>query len=182
MPKRARLTVLYRIVEMAQWDEDFVDLVTKAYLKINADGSGRFQFGAVEGSMDCRSTVRDGKPAIDFSWEGFDDDNPVGGRGWAELDGDTLRGHLYFHIGDDQHRLVVGLLAVLRDSLRLSLLCGHVGKPLADSAEREGNDSTPRHKRIRFFSSAYNRCLPNGLWPVGLLKRGESLQCARLYL
>ena len=51
--------------------------------------------------MDCRSTVRDGKPAIDFSWEGFDEGDLVGGRGWAVRDGDTLHGHLYFHLGDD---------------------------------------------------------------------------------
>lgn len=39
MPKRARLAGLYRIVEMEQWDEDFLDLVTQAYIKIGADGS-----------------------------------------------------------------------------------------------------------------------------------------------
>ncbi len=101
MPKAVATTGMYRIVEMAQWDEDFVDLVTQAYLTIGTDGRGRFQFGAVEGSMDCRSTVHDGKPAIDFSWEGFDEGDRVAGRGWAVLDGDTLRGHLYFHMGDD---------------------------------------------------------------------------------
>lgn len=101
MPKRARLAGLYRIVEMEQWDGDFLDLVAQAYIEIGADGSGRFQFGAVDGLMDCRSTMRDGKQAIDFSWEGFDEGDPVGGRGWAVLDGDTLRGHLYFHMGDD---------------------------------------------------------------------------------
>jgi len=86
---------------MEQWDEDFLDLVTPAYIKIGADGPGRFQFGAVDGLMDCRSTMRDGKHAIDFSWEGFDEGDPVDGRGWTVLDGDTLRGHLYFHMGDD---------------------------------------------------------------------------------
>lgn len=91
----------FHIVEMDQWDEDFLNLVTRAYMQLNADGTGRFQFGAVHGVMDCRWTERDGKPALDFSWEGFDEGDPVTGRGWALLDGDMLNGHLYFHMGDD---------------------------------------------------------------------------------
>lgn len=101
MAKTEGLTGAYRIVEMEQWDQDFLDLVTPAHMEIDKDGTGRFQFGAVDGLMDLRSTMRDGKQAIDFSWEGFDEGDPVGGRGWAVLDGDTLRGHLYFHMGDD---------------------------------------------------------------------------------
>jgi len=70
-------------------------------MEIKNDGTGRFQFGAVGGLIDCRSTVRDGKQAIGFSWEGVDEGDPVHGRGWAVWDGDTLQGHLYFHMGDD---------------------------------------------------------------------------------
>lgn len=102
MPKKtAKFTGTFHIAEMDQWDEDFLNLVTQAYMQLNADGTGRFQFGAVDGFMDCRWTERDGKPALDFSWEGFDEGDPVTGRGWALLDGDTLNGHLYFHMGDD---------------------------------------------------------------------------------
>ena len=64
-------------------------------------GEGRFQFGALEATMDVRETERDSKPSIEFTWEGFDEGDEVGGRGWAALEGSNLRGHLYFHLGDD---------------------------------------------------------------------------------
>lgn len=40
-------------------------------------------------------------PAIEFSFEGNDEGDRTSGRGWAELTSDTLRGHVYFHDGDD---------------------------------------------------------------------------------
>jgi hypothetical protein len=52
--------------------------------------------------MDCRHGQRDGRPCIEFTWEGDDDGDPASGRGWAALEGDgSLRGHIYFHLGDD---------------------------------------------------------------------------------
>jgi hypothetical protein len=52
--------------------------------------------------MDCRSGQRDGRPCVEFSWEGNDESDPASGRGWAALEEDgSLRGHIYFHLGDD---------------------------------------------------------------------------------
>jgi hypothetical protein len=35
-------------------------------------------------------------------WEGNDESDPASGRGWAALEEDgSLRGHIYFHLGDD---------------------------------------------------------------------------------
>ena len=46
------------------------------------------------------------------TWEGNDESDPVGGRGWAVLEEDeSLRGHIYFHLGDDS-----GFRAVRADS------------------------------------------------------------------
>jgi len=99
--RAAKFTGMFRIVETDQWDQYFLNLVTQAYMQIYPDGSGRFKFGAVDGSMDCNWTERDGRRALEFSWERFDESDPVNGRGWAVLDGDVLKGHLYFHMGDD---------------------------------------------------------------------------------
>ena len=40
--------------------------------------------------MDCREVERDGRPGMEFSWEGNDESDPASGRGWAVL-GRTAR-------------------------------------------------------------------------------------------
>ena len=47
-------------------------------------------------------TDRDGRPGVEFSWQGSDEGDDVSGRGWAALNPDgKLEGHIYFHLGDD---------------------------------------------------------------------------------
>jgi hypothetical protein len=63
---------------------------------------GSFGFIAVQGELDCREVIRDGRPGVEFSWEGNDDCDPASGRGWAVLEeDDSLRGRTFFHLGDD---------------------------------------------------------------------------------
>ena len=92
----------WRIVEMELWDEEAVDLMGPALLEFGRDDTGQFRFIAVEGSMDCRHDQRDGRPPVEFSWDGYDDCDPAHGRGWARLaDDGSLHGRIYFHMGDD---------------------------------------------------------------------------------
>ena len=51
--------------------------------------------------MDCRETTRDGKPGIEWSWEGNDEMDPAQGRGWAVVEGDRLNGMIFIHLGDE---------------------------------------------------------------------------------
>ena len=52
--------------------------------------------------MDVREVERQGRPGIEFSWEGNDEMDPASGRGWAALSPDgTLEGRIFFHMGDD---------------------------------------------------------------------------------
>lgn len=96
------LTGVWRIVEIDLWDAEAIDLLGPGYIQFGADRTGRFRFIAVEGWMDCQSRQRDGRPCVEFTWEGGDDGDPASGRGWAALDEDgSLRGHIYFHLGDD---------------------------------------------------------------------------------
>ena len=53
------------------------------------------------GGIECWEVERDGKPAIEFSWDGNDEMYPVQGRGWAVLDGDEIEGRIFIHRGDD---------------------------------------------------------------------------------
>lgn len=92
----------WRIAAMDEWDRDALDLLGPAFIEFADDDTGRFGFVAVRGWMDCRTLTRDGRPAVEFSWEGDDEGEPRSGRGWAcLLDDDLLVGHLFIHMGDD---------------------------------------------------------------------------------
>ena len=88
----------WRIVEMELWDSDFLDLVEPAHIAFDRQGRGGFVFGAVRGTLHCRY----GPGIVGFTWQGFDEMDPVSGAGDAELDEDgLLTGELRFHDGDD---------------------------------------------------------------------------------
>jgi hypothetical protein len=94
------LTGRSRIVEMSGWDRDAVDLVEPGFIEFAADGTGEFDFIAVRGWLDCRPPGLDGR--VEFTWAGSDEGDPVSGRGWAgRVDGETIKGHVFFHLGDD---------------------------------------------------------------------------------
>ena len=96
------MTGRWRIVDMDMWDRDAIDLVEPGFIEFSRDGTGQFGFVAVRGSMDCRITERDGRTVVEFSWDGDDEGDRVGGRGWATLGDDaTIEGHLFIHLGDD---------------------------------------------------------------------------------
>ena len=100
---KSPFTGRWRIAEMDQWDQDYVDEEVEAFIEFGADGLGSFQFGYVQGQIDYRTTERDGKAAVEFSWEGGDgaDGTPLTGRGWAVLNGKDLNGMFFFHLGDE---------------------------------------------------------------------------------
>lgn len=89
------------IESMDQWDRDFIDEIVRGNFEFDAKDSGSFQFGCVEGQIDYRLGERDGKPAVEFTWDGNDEMDPAQGRGWFVLEGDELRGEFFFHLGDD---------------------------------------------------------------------------------
>jgi hypothetical protein len=97
-----RIAGRWRITEAEPWDCDALNLVAPAFIAFAEDGSsGSFGFIAVQGEMDCHEVERDGRPGMEFSWEGNDECDPASGRGWAvlEMDG-SLCGRI-FHLGDD---------------------------------------------------------------------------------
>ena len=93
----------WRIVSMSAWDDEYLDEEVEAFIEFNDKGDGSFQFGYVQGQIDYRTTKQDGKPAVEFSWEGGDgaDGTPLTGRGWAILGDDELNGMFCIHEGDD---------------------------------------------------------------------------------
>jgi len=92
----------WRILEMDLWGQDALDLVGPAYIQFDQNDTGSFGFIAVIGWLDCRHSSTDGRPSVEFSWEGNDDNDRASGRGRASLHDDgSLRGHLFFHMGND---------------------------------------------------------------------------------
>jgi hypothetical protein len=92
----------WRIEEMDLWDRHALDLVAPAFLEIRKDDTGSFGFIAVRGWMDCRKTTIDDCSALEFSWDGNDECDHASGRGWVALQPDgSLKGRIYFHMGDD---------------------------------------------------------------------------------
>ena len=93
----------WSIDSMTMWDKDYIDEEVPGYFEFGADDLGSFQFGYVQGDVDYRVTQRDGKPAIEFSFEGGDgaDGTPCSGRGWLAMEAESLTGMLFFHRGDE---------------------------------------------------------------------------------
>lgn len=90
----------WRIVEMPDFDTDYLDMVEPAYILFNADHSGEFAFGCVTGHIWAASSTD--AEFIDFSWSGSDEMDEVQGDGDAELQPDgSLQGEIGFHNGDE---------------------------------------------------------------------------------
>ena len=92
---------LWVIVSMSNWDEDYINEEVQAFIKFEPGRRGELHFGYVRGIMDYREATNDDKPRIEWSWEGNDEMDPAQGRGWAVLDGERLKGMIFFHQGDE---------------------------------------------------------------------------------
>jgi hypothetical protein len=100
---RSPLLGRWHIASMSMWDEDYLNEEVQAFIEFDDREGGSFQFGYVQGVIDYREGLRDGQPAVEFSWEGSDgaDGTPLSGRGWAKLSDEGLEGMIFIHMGDE---------------------------------------------------------------------------------
>ena len=98
---KSPFTGRWRIVSMSDYDEEYLDEEVEAFIEFEDRGWGNFHFGNVQGQMDCRQTIRDGEPVVEWSWDGNAEMDAAQGRGWAVLKGEELHGMIFFHGGDD---------------------------------------------------------------------------------
>ena len=91
----------WRILEMGQWDKDFIDLTGEGHITFEKKNRGEFHFGAVDCDLDCSIEKVGEQGRIEFSFVGVDEGAEVSGRGWTALDGDQLHGRIYFHDGEE---------------------------------------------------------------------------------
>jgi len=91
----------WHIYEMAEWDEDYFNMEVQAYIKVDANGQGDFQFGLVRGHLDGEIVQVGEEDRLEFTWAGSDEMDEAFGRGWLQLkDKKTLEGRIKFHFGD----------------------------------------------------------------------------------
>lgn len=96
MKAAERFVGRWRIVSMECWDADYLDMEVAAHITIKGDLTGEFQFGLVQGQMEgCIRAAR-----YRFTWSGFDENDPVSGRGWLRADGRRAEGQIEFNLGD----------------------------------------------------------------------------------
>jgi hypothetical protein len=101
-----RIVGRLQITESELWDSDALNLVAPAFIEFEQDGLGSFGFIAVRGRWTAARRSGTGRPGVEFSWEGNDECHPASGRGWAVLEeGGSLRGRIFFHLGDDSGAL-----------------------------------------------------------------------------
>ena len=91
----------WRITEMEQWDLDFIDEEEEGYIEFGKVDQGDFHFGYVQGSIDYEIETFEGKPRVEFSWDGTDEMDEAMGRGWSRIEDDgTMFGKIVFHMGE----------------------------------------------------------------------------------
>lgn len=89
------------ITGMEAWDADYCDMEVPAYLTIRRDLTGEFQFGLVQVQLDGKTESVEASSRLVFSWSGFDENDPMNGRGWMQVDGDRAEGQIFIHLGDE---------------------------------------------------------------------------------
>ncbi len=87
---------------MSAWDEDYFNPKGKAYIQINKDGSGKFQFGAVQAELDGRMATIGAIQRFEFTWQGYDEGDFMSGSGWiVENDFKSIKGEIRIFQGDE---------------------------------------------------------------------------------
>ena len=91
----------WHIYEMEQWGEDYFNVEVQAYIKIEDNYSGEFQFGLVSGQIDGRIVDHPNGKRLEFTFEGNDECDTSSGSGWVRMKNkELLEGEFKFHMGD----------------------------------------------------------------------------------
>ncbi|MBE9212653.1 hypothetical protein IQ247_07970 [Plectonema cf. radiosum LEGE 06105] len=91
----------WHIYEMEMWDEDYFNMEVQAYVSIETDKQGDFQFGLVSGSLDGDLEKSGVSERFAFTWEGQDEMDEASGSGWMQLiNVRQVEGFIKLHLGD----------------------------------------------------------------------------------
>jgi hypothetical protein len=96
-----RFVGTWNIIEMDQWDIDYINMETQAYIKVDKKGNGEFQFGLVCGDINGGIEEFGGERRFCFTFEGNDEMDAMSGDSWLkQIDENSLQGFIRFHSGD----------------------------------------------------------------------------------
>ncbi|WP_199774292.1 hypothetical protein [Salinibacter altiplanensis] len=100
-PPAGKVAGTWHITDMEVWDEDYFNMETQAYIRVEEGGTGDFQFGLVTGSIDGHVEEVGTDPRFTFTWEGRGEMDPMSGGGWLRPIGDNqAEGMIKIHRGD----------------------------------------------------------------------------------
>jgi hypothetical protein len=92
----------WHIYEMENWDEDYFNMEVQAYITIDKNHNGEFQFGLVHGVIYGEPILGNGAEELEFEWRGNDECDPASGTGWIRMNGkDEIEGEFTMHYGDE---------------------------------------------------------------------------------
>ena len=123
---------------------DYFDMEAPAHITIRADMTGEFQFGLVRGDLDARVSAADGVARVEFSWSGFDENDPMSGRGWFVVTGDQAEGRFFIYLDDDS-----GFTAVRQNADALQGILQHGEEQLAQGKVKPVADAVKRLRRVK---------------------------------
>ncbi len=93
---------VWRIRAVGDFTRERIDAGGRAVISFDRRGYGTLKFCGIEAEMDCRYIVRPRSNVVEFSLVGFEDAEPISGRGWAHvLRTGGMTGHLFLHRGSD---------------------------------------------------------------------------------
>ena len=96
-----RFSGTWHIHEMETWDEDYFNMEVQAYIEIEPNGSGEFQFGLVSGQIDGEIVKYGDDERFEFTWDGNDECDPASGSGWLKFkDENNMEGKIKLHHAD----------------------------------------------------------------------------------
>ncbi len=97
----SQFTGTWHIQDMEMWDEDYFNMEVQAYVTIDKNGNGEFQFGLVTGQINGEITKNASGEILEFTWEGSDECDEASGSGWLKLKTKTtMAGKIKLHHGD----------------------------------------------------------------------------------
>ena len=95
-------TGTWHIYERGAGDEDYFNMAVQAYIRIDPNTLGVFQFGLVSGVIDGKLVDYADGERFEFTWAGNDECDPACGSGWIRiLEENFLEGKFRIYLGDD---------------------------------------------------------------------------------
>jgi hypothetical protein len=96
----------YMIIDMPDFDDDYLSMEEPPFMTIEKDGSGEFQFGLVSGQFsETKITLKNNVECFQFKWSGNDENDEASGWGFCSLNQERsgLTGEISFNDGDDHY-------------------------------------------------------------------------------